>query len=103
MTTHEDHPQLIVSNPIRPEGPVHCGGERPLAIQVDRKVGSELPAGPLPPNRIDRPTTGRRHEPGLCVVGNTATRPLLQGSHERILHHGFGELEILWSQDSRQY
>jgi hypothetical protein len=48
----------------------------------------------VPPQVIERPMLGRRHQPRARILWHAGFRPLLEGSHQRILRQFFGAPDI---------
>ena len=102
LTAHEDHPELVVLDPILLERLVDRPRQRPFAVQVEREVRSEGSASPLATDRVDRPVSGRREQPPGGVVGDSVLGPGAERCDEGLLGDVFRELQVVRAQDPGQ-
>ncbi len=86
MAAREDQPQLVVAH--------HGVGERRRLI-AEQIHGRGLLAQPLrfSPQAVEGAVAGDHGQPGARVVGDTVTRPALEGDDGCVLHGVLGEVE----------
>jgi len=53
MTAHEDHPKLIVADPVLAEMLIDRECQRPFTVEIHRKVVGECPPRTLAADRVD--------------------------------------------------
>jgi hypothetical protein len=103
MTAHEDHPELVVPDPVLGELLVDGERQRPLAVEVLRQVGGEGPAGPLAPDGVDGAAAGGGQEPRGRIIRHALEAPVPHRRDERFLNHVFGQFQIVGPEDAREH
>jgi hypothetical protein len=73
--------------------------DRGVIHLVTRRLGrlqqAELLGAPaLPADPVDRPVSGRRHQPRPGALRDAVSRPALRGDGERLLRGFLGEVEV---------
>jgi hypothetical protein len=88
MAGGEHQPQHVVLYRLRQLELV--GWWQPTAEQLDLAGKRDVPA-----DLVDRPALGHGHQPGARPVGDAGGRPLLEGSHQRVLGQVLGPPDVV--------
>jgi len=100
IAAREHHAQLFVADDLRGEGFVDDGSERPLALEQSRELGCEMRRGALAANDVEGAILCGGHEPRGWIVRHAAHLPDLERATEGILHHVFGQRQVVHAEDA---
>lgn len=102
VATHEHHPQLVVGELVaegrlrRRGGGPHGGGEPACHLALlDRQAT-------IAPDSVEGKVARDLDQPGHRLVGHAVARPQGQGAQERLLAHGFDDVEAAGAEQARQ-